>query len=56
MYITYFVGLMSGLIMTTPIVWKILIRGDYESAYYQLPVLYIGMLFQALQLQLAGFI
>ena len=49
-----FVGLMSGLIMTTPIVWKILIRGDYESAYYQLPVLYIGMLFSSFAATIGG--
>lgn len=49
-----FVGLMSGLIMTTPIVWKILIRGDYESAYYQLPILYIGMLFSSFAATIGG--
>lgn len=47
-------GLMAGLIMCTPIIWKLLIRGDYSDAYYQLPVLYMGMMFSCMSSTLGG--
>lgn len=47
-------GLMAGLIMCTPIIWKLLIRGEYSDAYYQLPVLYMGMMFSCMSSTLGG--
>ena len=47
-------GLMAGLIMCTPIIWKLLIRGEYLEAYYQLPVLYMGMMFSCMSSTLGG--
>ena len=47
-------GLMACLIMFTPIIWKILIRGSYEAAYYQLPVLYLGIMFSCMSSTIGG--
>lgn len=47
-------GLMSVLIMCTPIIWQILIHGDYDEAYVQLPVLYIGVMFSCMSSTLGG--
>ena len=47
-------GLMAGLIMCTPVIWRLLIRGEYSDAYYQLPVLYMGMLFSCMSSTLGG--
>lgn len=47
-------GLMAGLIMCTPVIWKILIKGDYHEAYYQLPVLYLGILFSCMSATIGG--
>lgn len=47
-------GLMAGLMMCTPIIWRLLIRGDYAASYKQLPVLYMGMYFSCLSLTLGG--
>ena len=47
-------GLMAGLIMCTPVIWNLLIRGDYAESYYQLPVLYLGMYFSCLSLTIGG--
>lgn len=47
-------GLMACLIMATPIIWKFLIRGNYEESYFQLPVLYLGMYFSCLSLTIGG--
>ncbi|SDJ24655.1 Membrane protein involved in the export of O-antigen and teichoic acid [Lachnospiraceae bacterium G41] len=46
------VGIVASLIALTPILFKILIRGDYEDAYLQMPLLCIGMYFSCM----AGFI
>ncbi len=47
-------GLMGLLIASTPVAFVILIRGDYELAYYQMPILYIGMLFSCIASFLGG--
>ncbi|AMN31882.1 lipopolysaccharide biosynthesis protein [Clostridium perfringens] len=47
-------GIMSGLIMCTPIIWRILIHGDYEEAYCQLPILYIAMMFNCMSSTIGG--
>lgn len=40
-------GIMTALIAITPIIFALLIRGDYQKAYYQMPILFGGMLFSA---------
>lgn len=47
-------GVMAGLIAFTPLIWNLLIRGDYDEAYYQLPILYIGVLFSCMSSTLGG--
>lgn len=48
------VGMLAGLIAVTPVLFKILIRGEYHDAYYQMPFLFGGMLFSALSSFLGG--
>ena len=48
------VGIMALIIAGTPIMFKILIRGDYLEAYGQLPILFIGMMFSCLASVLGG--
>ena len=38
-------GFTALLIAGTPILFSILIRGDYNDAYYQMPLLFLGMMF-----------
>lgn len=42
------VGIMALLIAATPILFWLLIRGDYKEAYYQMPILFMGMLFSSM--------
>lgn len=42
------VGIMALLIAATPILFWLLIRGDYKEAYYQMPILFMGMLFSSI--------
>lgn len=42
------------LIAATPIIFKVLISGDYSEAYYQMPILFIGILFSCLAAFLGG--
>ena len=39
------IGMTGLLIAGTPIMFKILIRGNYDAAYYQMPLLFIGVFF-----------
>ncbi len=48
------IGLMAFLITATPILWKILIRGDYSEGYAQVPVLYLGIMFNCLSSTIGG--
>ncbi|HHD7875633.1 oligosaccharide flippase family protein [Enterococcus faecium] len=48
------VGITAGLLAVTPILFKILIRGDYEDAYIQIPVLFAGMMFSVLSSFMGG--
>lgn len=41
-------GVTSLLIAFTPMIFKVIIWGDYEMAYYQMPILFIGTLFYCL--------
>lgn len=47
-------GLMSLLIACAPLLFRLLIRGDYADAYAQLPFLFMGMFFSALSSFLGG--
>lgn len=47
-------GALGCLIAATPIIFKILISGDYEEAYYQMPILFIGILFSCIAAFLGG--
>lgn len=42
------VGIMALLIAATPILFWLLIRGDYKEAYYQMPILFMSMFFSSL--------
>lgn len=48
------VGIMAVLIAATPILFRLLIRGDYTEAYSQMPILFMGMLFSSLASFLGG--
>lgn len=48
------VGIMALLIATTPILFWLLIRGDYAESYYQMPILFLGMLFSSLASFMGG--
>ena len=49
-----FIGMMALLIASTPIIFKILIRGDYEEAYNHMVILYFGVLFSSISSYLGG--
>ncbi|HFU3962883.1 TPA: oligosaccharide flippase family protein [Streptococcus suis] len=48
------VGVMALLIAATPILFWFLIRGDYKEAYYQMPILFMGMLFSSMASFIGG--
>lgn len=48
------VGIMALLIASTPILFWLLIRGDYKEAYYQMPVLFMSMLFSSMASFIGG--
>lgn len=48
------VGIMALLIAATPILFWLLIRGDYKEAYYQMPILFMGMLFSSMASFIGG--
>lgn len=48
------VGVLVLLIGTTPLLFMVLIRGDYSEAYYQMPLLFWGMLFSTLSSFMGG--
>lgn len=39
------IGLTAVLIAMTPIMFYVLIRGDYNDSYYQMPILFVGVFF-----------
>lgn len=47
-------GMLGLLIATTPIIFRILIRGDYEDSYAQIPILFLGMLFASMSVYIGG--
>lgn len=47
-------AIMACLIAITPLLFSILIKGDYEQAYAQIPILYIAMLFSSISSFMGG--
>lgn len=47
-------GFFGILIAATPILFKLLIRGDYAQAYNQIPILFMGMFFYSMATFLGG--
>lgn len=47
-------GAMSIIIALTPILFKVLVKGSYDEAYIQIPILLLGMLFFALSSYIGG--
>lgn len=47
-------GLLGLLIASTPVLFHILIRGDYKDSYPQMPILFLGMLFSSLSSYMGG--
>ena len=47
-------GFLGLLICVTPLLFVLLIRGDYGEAYFQMPVLFFGMFFYSLCAYLGG--
>lgn len=57
MYDTVFsmmAGIMAFITACMPLLFKILIRGDYDEAYYQMPILIMGMFFFSIASYLGG--
>ncbi len=48
------VGVMAVLIATTPILFSLLIRGDYSDSYNQMPILFLGVFFSTISSFLGG--
>lgn len=44
----FLVGVMLALIAITPIIFKVLIKGNYGDAFFQVPILYFGIFFNSL--------
>ena len=44
----FLVGAMAILIACTPILFKVLIKGEYNESYYQMPILFLGVFFSSL--------
>lgn len=47
-------GFLGLLICVTPLVFRLLIRGDYAEAYYQMPILFVATFFYAMATFLGG--
>lgn len=53
MYSLFF-AIMAFLIASSPLLFSIFIKGDYDAAYYQMPILYIGVFFNSLSAYMGG--
>lgn len=47
-------GIMAVIIAATPILFILLIRGNYDEAYYQMPMLFMGVFFYSMSAFFAG--
>lgn len=50
----FMAGCLGLIICATPVLFKILIHGNYEEAYYQMPVLFLAMFFYSMCSYLGG--
>lgn len=50
----FLVSIVCLLIAGTPILFAVLIKGDYSEAYYQMPILFIGVFFSCLSSYYGG--
>lgn len=50
----FMAGVLAILIAATPLLFAILINGDYKEAYYQMPILFIAMLCSSMSSYLGG--
>lgn len=50
----FLVSIVCLLIAVTPILFAVLIKGDYSEAYYQMPILFIGVFFSCLSSYYGG--
>ena len=44
----FLIGVMLALIAVTPIIFSVLVKGDYGAAFFQVPILYFGIFFNSL--------
>lgn len=54
MVLGFTAGLLSLLVSLSPLLFKILVKGNYDSAYTQLPILFMSMLFFSMASFLGG--
>jgi len=47
-------GFLGLLIAATPLLFRILVKGDYSEAYYQIPILFLAMFFFSMSTFLGG--
>lgn len=47
-------GFLGVLIAATPVLFRLLVRGDYSEAYYQMPILFLAMFFFSMSTFLGG--
>ena len=50
----FYAGCLGLIIVSTPLLFKILIKGDYNEAYEQMPVLFLAMFFHCMSAFLGG--
>lgn len=50
----FFVGMLAILISLTPLLFKLLIRGSYSEAYFQIPILLLSVFFSSISAYLGG--
>lgn len=53
-FFCFMCGMLAILIAFTPLLFKLLIHGDYKEAYPQMPLLFLGMLFDSMAAYLSG--
>lgn len=44
---TFLIGVMLTLITCTPFIFRLLVKGSYRVAYFQVPILYVGLFFNS---------
>lgn len=53
-FFSLMVGVMALLVCATPILFYILIKGDYAEAYYHMPILFLGVFYNVIVAFLGG--